>query len=586
MHLLPAPEFRMVRTDRNRGKIDRPEQRRLLDRRIGVIGLSVGSASALTLAMEGIGGAYRLADFDTLSLSNLNRLRAAAHDVGVNKCVLAARQMYEIDPYLDIEIFPGGLTDEVMEGFFTARGGIDLLVEECDSPYVKLAARERARTLGIPVVMDANDRGLLDVERFDHEPQRPLLHGRLGPLRAADLAGELTFEQTVDLILAMVDADRIGPELTASIPLIGTAYSSWPQLASGVALGGALTADAARRILLDRPLLHRLRRPARPGTEHRLMTITALLEQPRLCHQTGDGLPVPFTVAGTGIHLPPAVITNAMLADVLDTTDEWIVTRTGIRERRRLAPDLATSDMALAAARPALEAAGAEAADIDAVIVASYTGDMPFPSTALIVKDALGAHRAMPLDFSQAACASGVQALLTAAHLLQNRSIGTVLLIAADCASRITHPNDRTAGVFFGDAAAAAVLTRTDTPGAGLLAYDVGSHLTYDVRIQADRLPECIDAAVRRAGLTMDTVDHFFLHQANINILREAMTVLGIDPAKAPVTLDRLGNTGAAGMFTALHHSVSEGRLKSGDTMVMSAIGAGFQWGALCLRQS
>lgn len=102
--------------------------------------------------------------------------------------------------------------------------------------------------------MDANDRGLLDVERFDHEPERPLLHGRLGPLRAADLAGKLTFEQTVDLILAMVDADRISPELAASIPLIGTAYSSWPQSASGVALGGALTADAARRILLDRPL--------------------------------------------------------------------------------------------------------------------------------------------------------------------------------------------------------------------------------------------------------------------------------------------------------------------------------------------
>ncbi|WP_327674077.1 MULTISPECIES: ThiF family adenylyltransferase [unclassified Streptomyces] len=254
VHVLPAPEFRMVRTDRNRGKIDRPEQRRLLDRRIGVIGLSVGSASALTLAMEGIGGAYRLADFDTLSLSNLNRLRAAAHDVGVNKCVLAARQMYEIDPYLDIEIFPGGLTDEVMEEFFTADGGIDLLVEECDTPYVKLAARERARALGVPVLMDANDRGLLDVERFDLEPERRLLHGRLGATCAADVAGELSFEETVDLILAMVDADRISPELAAAIPLIGTTYSSWPQLASGVALGGALTADAARRVLLGRPL--------------------------------------------------------------------------------------------------------------------------------------------------------------------------------------------------------------------------------------------------------------------------------------------------------------------------------------------
>ncbi|MFJ8950735.1 3-oxoacyl-ACP synthase III family protein [Streptomyces sp. NPDC102381] len=347
------------------------------------------------------------------------------------------------------------------------------------------------------------------------------------------------------------------------------------------------------------------------------MTTLAHVEQPQLCHQTGDGLPVPFSVAGTGLHLPPTVITNAMLAEVLDTSDEWITTRTGIRERRRLAPELATSDMALAAARPALSAAGVEASVIDVVIVASYTGDMPFPSTALIVKDALGAHRALPLDFSQAACASGVQALLTAAHLLQNRSIRTVLLVAADCASRITHPQDRTAGVFFGDAAAAAVLTRTDTPGAGLLSYDLGSRLTYDVQVRAGgsrmptspatvaegahyvemdgravwetattRIPECIDASVRRAGLTVGSVDHFFLHQANLNILREATTALGIDPSKAPITLDRLGNTGAAGMFTALHHTVSAGRLKPGDTFVMSAIGAGFQWGALCLRQA
>jgi len=332
---------------------------------------------------------------------------------------------------------------------------------------------------------------------------------------------------------------------------------------------------------------------------------------------TGVGLPVPFTVTGTGVHLPPTVVTNHDLTRTLDTTDEWIVARTGIRERRRLAPELATSDMCVAAAGPALRAAGLAAADLDAVIVATYTYDQPLPSTSLIVKDALGATRAMALDVNQAACASGVHAMLLAAHLLQNPSINNVLVLAADCASRVTRPGDRTTGVFFGDAAAAAVLTATDTHGAGLLSYDLGSQLSYRVQIPAGgsrspasadtlaagahylamdgravwdtattRLPQSITLAARRAGLDPVGIDHYFLHQANVNILGETLKALDVPAERAPITLDRLGNTGAAGMFTALHDAVTRERLLPGDTYVMSAIGAGFHWGTLCLRHS
>ncbi|WP_405161753.1 ketoacyl-ACP synthase III [Nocardia sp. NBC_01499] len=323
---------------------------------------------------------------------------------------------------------------------------------------------------------------------------------------------------------------------------------------------------------------------------------------------------LPIAVAGTGIHLPDRVITNEQLTRTLDTTDEWIVDRTGIRERRRLAADLAVSDMAAAAARSALTDAALAATDLDAIIVASYTSDQPLPSTALIVKEQIGAQHALPLDITQAACANGLQAILVAAHLLQV-SARAVLVVAADCASRVTDPRDRTTGVFFGDAAGAVVLTRTESPGAGLLAWDFGSQLSYDVEIRAggsrlptteltvadrdhylrmdgravwatatSQLPHSIRTAAEGAGLPVTEIDHFFLHQANLNILTAAMTELGVPMERAPITLDLLGNTGSAGVFTALHHASIRGRIRAGDTYLMSAIGAGFQWGTLCFR--
>jgi hypothetical protein len=256
VHLLPRELFRRVRTDRNREKITGEEQAGLLERRIGVIGLSVGNCAALTLAMEGVAGAFRLADFDRVGLSNLNRLRTTVADLGVDKTVVAARQLYEIDPYLDVQIYPQGLTEQTIESFFAADDsgrGLDLLVEECDTPWVKVAAREHARSAGVPVLMDTNDRGLLDVERFDQEPDRPLLHGRLTDVAADDLR-RLTPQAAVDLLLRMVDADSLSPVMSSAVSQIGRTLSSWPQLASGVMLGGALVTDTARRILLGHPV--------------------------------------------------------------------------------------------------------------------------------------------------------------------------------------------------------------------------------------------------------------------------------------------------------------------------------------------
>ena len=245
VHVLPAEPYREVRLSRNRNKITGEEQARLRALTIGVAGLSVGQASAIALGMEGIGGHFRLGDFDTLSLSNLNRLRGGIGDLGVNKARLAARALFEMDPYLEVEILPEGITEENYEGFLD---GLDLLIEECDDLYMKLRLREGARARRIPVVMDTNDRGLLDIERFDLEPERPILHGLVGDLDARTLKG-LSTEDKVPYVLDIVGgADAMSPRLAASLVEVGNTLNTWPQLASDVLLGAALCADVARRI--------------------------------------------------------------------------------------------------------------------------------------------------------------------------------------------------------------------------------------------------------------------------------------------------------------------------------------------------
>jgi molybdopterin/thiamine biosynthesis adenylyltransferase len=220
--------FRALRLDRNRNMITADEQERLGTLRIGVAGLSVGHVIAHTLAAEGLCGELRLADFDELELSNLNRVPATVFDLGVNKATVTARRIAELDPYLPV-------------------------VEECDSLEMKAVVREGAKARGIPVLMATSDRGLVDVERFDLEPQRPILHGLLGELDLALLPG-MSNRDKIPHMLRHLDAERLSPRTAASLVEVDHSLSTWPQLAGDVTLGATALAEAVRRIGLGEPL--------------------------------------------------------------------------------------------------------------------------------------------------------------------------------------------------------------------------------------------------------------------------------------------------------------------------------------------
>lgn len=251
VHILDEEEFRAVRTNRNVYKITPAERDLIATKKIGVIGLSVGQAVALTLAMERSFGELRLADFDVLELSNLNRIRSGTHDLGVLKTVSTARQIAEIDPFLKVTCFHDGLTEQNMDAFFTEGGKLDVLIDECDGLDIKILARLRARELGIPVVMETSDRGMIDIERFDKEPNRPIMHGLIEHLDqdTSKMKG-LTNEQKVPYILPMLGLDTMSDRLKASMLEVEESITTWPQLASDVVLGGAVSANVCRRMFL------------------------------------------------------------------------------------------------------------------------------------------------------------------------------------------------------------------------------------------------------------------------------------------------------------------------------------------------
>ncbi|MFC4946138.1 Rv1355c family protein [Pseudonocardia sp. GCM10023141] len=330
VHVLPAALHRELRLDRNRHKITTAEQDVLLGLRIAVAGLSVGRAVAQTLVREGIGGEIRLADFDELALSNLNRVAGGIADIGVNKAVLAAREIAELDPYIAVRVHLDGVRPDRVDAFLD---GADVLLDECDDLEIKLLLRERARAVGLPVVMVTSDRGLLDVERFDREPDRPAFHGALDGVTAADLRG-LTTRQKVPYVLRILDADRLEPRTAASLVEVRQSLSTWPQLASDVVLGGAMAANAVRRIALgdltvsgrfeadlDALVRDGSQRPQRPPRPFTAQPVS--VEPPELV------LPEP----GSGDRPTPAelrfVVTCATLAPSGGNAQPWRFTASG-----------------------------------------------------------------------------------------------------------------------------------------------------------------------------------------------------------------------------------------------------------------
>jgi len=251
VHILDEKEFIELRTSRNLYKITRDEREVLARQKIGVIGLSVGQSIAVTMAMERTFGEIRLADFDALELTNMNRIRTGLHNLEVPKVVIAAREIAEMDPFLTVVCYPEGITEANIDDFLLKGGKLNVLVDECDSLDIKIMCRHRARAQRIPVVMDTSDRGMVDIERFDLEPDRPILHGLISHLDESNVRNLSDLEK-VPYLKPFVGYETISAGLRASEPELGKTIRTWPQLASSVILGGAVGTDVCRRIALGK----------------------------------------------------------------------------------------------------------------------------------------------------------------------------------------------------------------------------------------------------------------------------------------------------------------------------------------------
>jgi 3-oxoacyl-[acyl-carrier-protein] synthase-3 len=317
-------------------------------------------------------------------------------------------------------------------------------------------------------------------------------------------------------------------------------------------------------------------------------------------------------ITGTGSYLPPRRVTNADLAAELaaggvETSDDWIVGRTGIRARHFAAPGVTSSDLGVEAAKRALEAAGVAAADIDLIIVATSTPDMVFPSAACILQNKLGVAGCPAFDV-QAVCSGFVYALTIADSMIKTGAASKALIIGTEVFSRILDFSDRTTCVLFGDGAGAVVLEASDTPG--ILASDLhadgkhvgilcvpgtvsGGKVLGDPLLKMDGpavfklavgvLEDAARATLEKAGRTAADIDWLIPHQANLRIMQGTAKKLKLPLDKLVVTVDEHGNTSAASIPLALDWAVRSGKIKRGDTLMLEGVGGGFTWGAVLL---
>ncbi len=313
-------------------------------------------------------------------------------------------------------------------------------------------------------------------------------------------------------------------------------------------------------------------------------------------------------IIGTGSYLPAKVLTNADLEKMVDTTHEWIFTRSGIAERRVAAEGEKTSDLALEASRRAIEAAGIALDEIDLIILATTTPDQIFPSTACILQDKLGVRQGAAFDV-QAVCAGFIYALTTADMYIRTGQARTVLVVGAETLTRLLDWKDRTTCVLFGDGAGAVVLRASEEPGIintrlradgsqrGMLeakGYIGNGAVQGDPFIKMDGqgvfkfavkvLSEVVDEVLEGTGVAASGIDWLVPHQANIRIMEATAKKLDLGPGKLVVTVDRHGNTSAASIPLALDTALRDGRIQAGQHVLLEGVGGGFTWGAVLIR--
>ena len=313
-------------------------------------------------------------------------------------------------------------------------------------------------------------------------------------------------------------------------------------------------------------------------------------------------------IAGTGSYLPAKVLSNRDLEATVDTTDEWIHSRTGIRQRHIAADNEQTSDLALEASRKALEAAGVAAADLDLIIVATTTPDMVFPSTACLLQSKLGAKNCPAFDV-QAVCSGFIYGLSTADQFMRSGQYRNALVVGAEIYSRILDWKDRSTCVLFGDGAGAVVLQRSAAPGilsshlhadgahAGMLSVPgtvCGGKVSGRPLLQMDGqgvfkfavkvLDDVVGEALAANHLQKTDIDWLIPHQANVRIIQATAKKLGLSMEKVVVTVDRHANTSAASIPLALDEAVRDGRIRAGQHVLLEGVGGGFTWGAVLVK--